>query len=190
MRPAAPNPDQADADHDGVGDACDPSGDEADHIVLFEPFIDASSWQTNQGTWSVPPDALAQVDSNAVVAFAVLTTSTYQRPIVELAIDRIALSASCPGNESGAGSAVIYNPPLGTQEGLVWANGHRDARPALELTSRSGPDATCAADRGATTGAVTLATDATESMHPPSIAIGTICADATFRSVTVFQVDD
>jgi hypothetical protein len=43
--PHVANPDQSNVDADGVGDVCDAGALQAEQIVLFEPFVDAATWQ-------------------------------------------------------------------------------------------------------------------------------------------------
>lgn len=56
--------DMTDTDGDGIGDLCDPApADPSDHLVLFDPLVQAASDWTAVGTWTFAADHVSYSDS-------------------------------------------------------------------------------------------------------------------------------
>jgi hypothetical protein len=78
----------ADADGDGVGNACDPSG-ELEHRVLFDGFTDNSHpWVQNRGGWKFMGGALANTAGDGEITIPIATT----RPTAQIFVDQITTS--------------------------------------------------------------------------------------------------
>ena len=75
--------DQMDGDMDGVGDACDPSGQEKNELVLWEPFeTDNDTWNPLNGTWPIKDDALTYASSLSGNAYVLFTGVAPSPPYV------------------------------------------------------------------------------------------------------------
>ncbi len=93
--PSYYNPDQADANNDGIGDVCEYPDDHSliSEIVVFDPFLDdESSWNVLWGTWNYGNDIVTGHHQNtganylrdmefADVPYAVETTFYYNHPM-------------------------------------------------------------------------------------------------------------
>lgn len=83
--PAYANRDQADDDHDGVGNVCDPHpGDNRDHLAFFDGFVHRDQRWTMIGTsvWNFDTGAAAQTSSYSNGGLG-LSGVTFQNATVE-----------------------------------------------------------------------------------------------------------
>jgi hypothetical protein len=74
--PEIADPLQADADHDFVGDVCDPNAqDPHDTLLFFDSFDVPTSWTPIRGTWNRQDDALVELDISTASTLAMRTAT-------------------------------------------------------------------------------------------------------------------
>jgi hypothetical protein len=102
-------------DPDGVGDACDPSGDTQETIALFEPFKAAggvpSGWSNLGGTWTTSGDELHQSASDPGAAHLYLNGDPWTTMWVATRVDVDVVPPDPPGGGQeprSAGPVVFF----------------------------------------------------------------------------------
>ncbi len=211
--PADPNPDQADADHDGVGDACDPHADLADSVDAFASFETVDEWSPEMvalligGNWQAGDDEYDQLKPDL---FAVSLLEKRKYPSIEIVVSDIV-----PQNKMYAAGGLGIETTPGTLDGMFCSTGYWNSMEALAIVQRddagnvvgqastpmafsadaahvllvTAPDepASCVAFRDPSAPAM-IALDIPAAETAGFVAIGTLLATAHFESVTVYAL--
>jgi hypothetical protein len=108
--PTRGNADQADMDHDGVGDVCDPHPMYAvERIGYFEGFSTVpANRRFGPGVWAVSGGAALQQSDQTTMNLFLLTTPLFRAPTVEILVGNFNPPAA--GTEWSFGVALIGNP--------------------------------------------------------------------------------
>ena len=203
--PADANPDQADDDHDGVGNACDPHPTQPDQIVMFEGFGPGGSLQgwTSLGTgaWTPMTGDLVQAMSSGRGLFE-YTASTFTNASVDLRLTDATIAPSSQltvwsripttvvaapdgvacSTQSGGGIArtLLSHVILGGSSSVfmnAFGSGSDDVRLLVK------PDGTCEGTRFDTRAMI----GRTLTPGAGYIGLGVLDTTATIHSITVFQ---
>jgi hypothetical protein len=204
--PGDPNPDQADRDKDGVGDACDPHPGQVDRIEVFEPFTDLSRWSANSGSggaWTSDGESAMQATENDLQTM-VLSTGAYQFATIEAQLSGAGSTAAL----WAAGIGFETSPGTFTPKILLCGNGtdgQGDKLGMNYLVGGTGGSNTPLTTQGDPLHIVMTSTPATDTcigarpsasatdtignmleMKPGDVLIGTINAHARFDWLAVY----
>jgi hypothetical protein len=111
--PTRANLDQADEDHDGVGNVCDPHPTYAvERVAYFEGFTTLpAARRFGAGTWAISGGNALQQSDNGTINLFFLTTRQFRAPTVEISVGNFAPGAS---TDWSFGVALIGEPPTVT----------------------------------------------------------------------------
>lgn len=202
--PAIANPDQADSDMDGVGDACDPHQGQQDTVVVQELFHGSASEWLPLGAWTMADGGWTSPDPTMMATLSLAAAHTLYRPAIQvgytivafgdpalamlqhlqLQLDAGADFGNCDLRWDVAGSA--YSIVMHSQMGTQYTSG--DVPPFVVgqryvgTYTRQTPNATCSVSGQSLDRPDDVDVFTTTPMVSP------IGLQATIDSITVYQV--
>ncbi len=170
--PGIPDPDQADADEDGVGNACDPSAATQHEIELFLSFAnDPQGWTLVSGNWSNDGESMVYNTPNEQIYGITVYTGTMPEPPFVLEyhyrLDSIpdevsSLSVILDSDGTGHGVTCGYvraNTPLQDLARSTYAAVSKSAENAMDPVAVGGYRVTATYDRDSMLGCSIKADD-------------------------------